>query len=167
MEKRPISFYVLAAFFCLFVLFLYGPTVTIGILHPVTGTMAISETVIGTARTASQNANGRSGRATPLSPCASLVRSSGLRNKNILPSICGASATGGISVIYFLHCSLERPVCELKQVHSKKVRQVQHFLPFCFCKSRPRAIYRKSGATSRARSCGCSSSSRTRSGASE
>ena len=32
MEKRPISFYVLAAFFCLFVLFLYGPTITIGIL---------------------------------------------------------------------------------------------------------------------------------------
>ena len=32
MEKRPRSFYVLAAFFALFVLFLYGPTVTIGIL---------------------------------------------------------------------------------------------------------------------------------------
>ena len=32
MEKRPLSFYVLAAFFTLFVLFLYGPTVTSGIL---------------------------------------------------------------------------------------------------------------------------------------
>lgn len=32
MEKRPKSFYFLAAFFALFVLFLYGPTVTIGIL---------------------------------------------------------------------------------------------------------------------------------------
>ncbi len=32
MEKRPVSFYVLAAFFGLFVLFLYGPTLTIGIL---------------------------------------------------------------------------------------------------------------------------------------
>ncbi|WP_068109091.1 ABC transporter permease [Tropicimonas marinistellae] len=32
MEKRPASFYFLAAFFALFVLFLYGPTVTIGIL---------------------------------------------------------------------------------------------------------------------------------------
>ena len=32
MEKRPRSFYVLAAFFGLFVLFLYGPTITIGIL---------------------------------------------------------------------------------------------------------------------------------------
>ncbi|NVO23065.1 ABC transporter permease [Donghicola mangrovi] len=32
MEKRPLSFYVLAVFFGLFVLFLYGPTLTIGIL---------------------------------------------------------------------------------------------------------------------------------------
>ena len=32
MEQRPLSFYVLAAFFALFVLFLYGPTITIGIL---------------------------------------------------------------------------------------------------------------------------------------
>ncbi|WP_420326004.1 ABC transporter permease [Mameliella sp.] len=32
MEKRPRSFYVLAAFFGLFVLFLYGPILTIGIL---------------------------------------------------------------------------------------------------------------------------------------
>jgi len=32
MEKRPRSFYVLAAFFTLFVLFLYGPTLTIAIL---------------------------------------------------------------------------------------------------------------------------------------
>jgi putative spermidine/putrescine transport system permease protein len=32
MEKRPGSFYFLAAFFALFVLFLYGPTFTIGIL---------------------------------------------------------------------------------------------------------------------------------------
>ncbi|WP_439109743.1 ABC transporter permease [Lentibacter sp.] len=32
MEPRPRSFYVLSAFFALFVLFLYGPTVTIGIL---------------------------------------------------------------------------------------------------------------------------------------
>ncbi|MEY8883116.1 ABC transporter permease [Donghicola sp. XS_ASV15] len=32
MEKRSLSFYVLAAFFGLFVLFLYGPTMTIGIL---------------------------------------------------------------------------------------------------------------------------------------
>lgn len=32
MEKRPLSFYTLATFFGLFVLFLYGPTVTIGIL---------------------------------------------------------------------------------------------------------------------------------------
>ena len=32
MEKRPFSFYALAAFFALFVLFLYGPTITIGIL---------------------------------------------------------------------------------------------------------------------------------------
>ena len=32
MEPRPISFYVLSAFFALFVLFLYGPTLTIGIL---------------------------------------------------------------------------------------------------------------------------------------
>ncbi len=32
MEKRPHSFYVLAAFFALFMLFLYGPTITIGIL---------------------------------------------------------------------------------------------------------------------------------------
>ena len=32
MEPRPRSFYVLAAFFCLFLLFLYGPTLTIGIL---------------------------------------------------------------------------------------------------------------------------------------
>lgn len=32
MEKRPRSFYILAAFFTLFVLFLYGPTVTISIL---------------------------------------------------------------------------------------------------------------------------------------
>lgn len=31
-EKRPVSFYVLAAFFGLFVLFLYGPTITIAIL---------------------------------------------------------------------------------------------------------------------------------------
>ncbi|MEM1399064.1 MAG: ABC transporter permease [Pseudomonadota bacterium] len=32
MEKRGRSFYVLAGFFCLFVLFLYGPIITIGIL---------------------------------------------------------------------------------------------------------------------------------------
>ena len=32
MEPRPRSFYVLSAFFTLFVLFLYGPTLTIGIL---------------------------------------------------------------------------------------------------------------------------------------
>ena len=32
MERRPRSFYVLAAFFVLFVLFLYGPILTIGIL---------------------------------------------------------------------------------------------------------------------------------------
>lgn len=32
MEPRPKSFYVLSAFFALFVLFLYGPTLTIGIL---------------------------------------------------------------------------------------------------------------------------------------
>ncbi len=32
MEPRPRSFYVLTAFFALFVLFLYGPTITIGIL---------------------------------------------------------------------------------------------------------------------------------------
>ena len=32
MEKRPTSFYVLAAFFALFLVFLYGPTFTIGIL---------------------------------------------------------------------------------------------------------------------------------------
>ncbi|MBA83724.1 ABC transporter permease [Thalassobius sp. S69A] len=32
MEKRPRSFYVLTAFFALFILFLYGPTITIGIL---------------------------------------------------------------------------------------------------------------------------------------
>ncbi|MEM7683425.1 MAG: ABC transporter permease [Pseudomonadota bacterium] len=32
MEKRPLSFYVLAGFFCLFLLFLYGPTITIAIL---------------------------------------------------------------------------------------------------------------------------------------
>ncbi len=32
MQRRPRSFYILAAFFTLFVLFLYGPTVTIGIL---------------------------------------------------------------------------------------------------------------------------------------
>ena len=32
MERRPRSFYVLTAFFALFVLFLYGPTITIGIL---------------------------------------------------------------------------------------------------------------------------------------
>lgn len=32
MDPRPRSFYVLAAFFCLFLLFLYGPIVTIGIL---------------------------------------------------------------------------------------------------------------------------------------
>lgn len=32
MEPRPRSFYVLSAFFALFVLFLYGPTLTIGIL---------------------------------------------------------------------------------------------------------------------------------------
>ncbi len=31
-EKRPASFYILAAFFALFVLFLYGPTITIAIL---------------------------------------------------------------------------------------------------------------------------------------
>jgi len=32
MEPRPRSFYILAAFFGLFLLFLYGPTITIGIL---------------------------------------------------------------------------------------------------------------------------------------
>ena len=32
MEPRPRSFYVLSAFFMLFILFLYGPTITIGIL---------------------------------------------------------------------------------------------------------------------------------------
>ena len=32
MEKRPRSFYFLAAFFTLFLIFLYGPTFTIGIL---------------------------------------------------------------------------------------------------------------------------------------
>ena len=32
MERRPRSFYVLTVFFALFVLFLYGPTLTIGIL---------------------------------------------------------------------------------------------------------------------------------------
>jgi putative spermidine/putrescine transport system permease protein len=32
MEQRPRSFYILAAFFGLYVLFLYGPTITIGIL---------------------------------------------------------------------------------------------------------------------------------------
>ena len=32
MEKRPASFYILAGFFGLFLLFLYGPTITIGIL---------------------------------------------------------------------------------------------------------------------------------------
>ncbi|MCF2872346.1 ABC transporter permease [Octadecabacter sp. G9-8] len=32
MESRPRSFYILSAFFALFILFLYGPTITIGIL---------------------------------------------------------------------------------------------------------------------------------------
>ena len=32
MEPRPKSFYALTAFFVLFLIFLYGPTVTIGIL---------------------------------------------------------------------------------------------------------------------------------------
>ncbi len=32
MEPRPKSFYFFAAFFALFVLFLYGPTLTIAIL---------------------------------------------------------------------------------------------------------------------------------------
>lgn len=32
MEQRPRSFYFLAAFFCVFLLFLYGPTLTIGVL---------------------------------------------------------------------------------------------------------------------------------------
>lgn len=32
MEPRPRSFYVLTGFFCLFLLFLYGPTLTIGVL---------------------------------------------------------------------------------------------------------------------------------------
>ena len=32
MEPRPRSFYVLSAFFAVFILFLYGPTITIGIL---------------------------------------------------------------------------------------------------------------------------------------
>ncbi len=32
MEPRPTSFYLLAGFFCLFLLFLYGPTITIAIL---------------------------------------------------------------------------------------------------------------------------------------
>lgn len=32
MEPRPRSFWWLTAFFCLFVLFLYGPTITIAIL---------------------------------------------------------------------------------------------------------------------------------------
>lgn len=32
MEPRPRSFYILSAFFALFLLFLYGPTITIGIL---------------------------------------------------------------------------------------------------------------------------------------
>lgn len=32
MEKRPRSFYILATFFAAYVLFLYGPTITIGIL---------------------------------------------------------------------------------------------------------------------------------------
>lgn len=32
MEKRPASFYILGAFFALFMLFLYGPTITIAIL---------------------------------------------------------------------------------------------------------------------------------------
>ncbi|EAU46528.1 ABC transporter permease [Salipiger bermudensis] len=32
MERRPRSFYILAAFFALFILFLYGPTITIAIL---------------------------------------------------------------------------------------------------------------------------------------
>ncbi|MGH1414514.1 MAG: ABC transporter permease [Pelagimonas sp.] len=32
MENRPRSFYLLAAFFCVFLMFLYGPTLTIGIL---------------------------------------------------------------------------------------------------------------------------------------
>ena len=32
MEPRPASFYFLAGFFALFVLFLYGPVVTIGVL---------------------------------------------------------------------------------------------------------------------------------------
>ena len=32
MEPRPRSFYILSAFFALFIIFLYGPTITIGIL---------------------------------------------------------------------------------------------------------------------------------------
>ena len=32
MEPRPKSFYYLSAFFVLFIVFLYGPTLTIGIL---------------------------------------------------------------------------------------------------------------------------------------
>ena len=32
MERRPLSFYILSVFFALFILFLYGPTITIGIL---------------------------------------------------------------------------------------------------------------------------------------
>jgi putative spermidine/putrescine transport system permease protein len=32
MDRRPRSFYLLASFFCLFLLFLYGPTLTIGLL---------------------------------------------------------------------------------------------------------------------------------------
>ena len=32
MEKRPASFYILGTFFALFMLFLYGPTITIAIL---------------------------------------------------------------------------------------------------------------------------------------
>ena len=32
MEPRPRSFYMLAAFFALFLVFLYGPTITIAIL---------------------------------------------------------------------------------------------------------------------------------------
>ena len=32
MEPRPRSFYILSAFFAMFLLFLYGPIITIGIL---------------------------------------------------------------------------------------------------------------------------------------
>ena len=72
-EGRPLAFYALAAFFALFVLFLYGPMIVIFILSFQGPTGGLTFPMNGVSRCTGSTASGRAA-ASSTSPAPSSVR---------------------------------------------------------------------------------------------